>query len=66
MIDLNEQLAMLKEKYPLIGHTGSSCLYTSVRRMKAEKEYDAFRVRQDADYISDFDREVKRLKGKKD
>ncbi len=31
----------------------------------AEGEYEKFRVRQDRDYISDFDREVKRLTGKR-
>jgi len=34
------------------------------RRLKAEQEYEAFRKRQDADYASDFDREVKRLESK--
>jgi hypothetical protein len=28
----------------------------------AEKEYEVFRVKQDKNYISDFDRMVKRLK----
>mgnify|MGYP006945444778 CR=1 FL=1 len=27
---------------------------------KAEKEYEAFRVKQDKEYISEFDREVER------
>ncbi len=31
----------------------------------AEGEYEKFRVRQDRDYISDFDKEVKRLTGKR-
>lgn len=31
---------------------------------KAEKEYEAFRLEQDREYISEFDREVERyLKG---
>ncbi|MEO8733153.1 MAG: hypothetical protein ABI373_02355 [Flavobacteriales bacterium] len=29
----------------------------------AEGEYEKFRVQQDRDYISDFDKEVKRLTG---
>jgi hypothetical protein len=33
-------------------------------RVKAHAEYDEFRVRQDRDYISDFDREVLRVQGK--
>lgn len=32
-------------------------------KLKAEREYEVFRIKQDADYISDFDKEVKRLKG---
>lgn len=32
-------------------------------RLKAEREYEVFRVKQDAEYISDFDKEIKRLKG---
>ena len=35
-------------------------------KLKAEGEYDKFRVRQDQDYVSDFDKEVARLTGKKD
>jgi len=30
-------------------------------KIKAESEYDKFRVIQDKDYISDFDREMKKL-----
>lgn len=32
-------------------------------KLKAEREYDVFRHRQDTEYISDFDKEIKRLKG---
>lgn len=32
-------------------------------KLKAEREYKVFRHRQDAEYISDFDQELKRLKG---
>lgn len=32
-------------------------------KLKAESEYDIFRVRQDREYISDFDKEIRRLKG---
>lgn len=32
-------------------------------KLKAEREYEVFRLKQDADYISDFDKEIKRLKG---
>jgi hypothetical protein len=33
-------------------------------RIKAHGEYEGFRIRQDRDYVSDFDREVQRLQGK--
>jgi type I restriction enzyme, R subunit len=33
-------------------------------RLKAEAEYEVYRQRQDADYVSDFDREIKRLEGR--
>lgn len=32
-------------------------------KLKAESEYEVFRHKQDAEYISDFDKEIKRLKG---
>lgn len=32
-------------------------------KLKAEREYEVFRNKQDAEYISDFDKEIKRLKG---
>ena len=35
----------------------------SVSALEAEKEYEVFRHQQDAAYVSDFDKEVKRLKG---
>ena len=35
-------------------------------KMKAEGEYEVYRQRQDAEFISDFDREIKRLEGRKD
>ena len=34
-------------------------------KLKAEGEFEIFRRQQDADYISDFDKEIKRLEGKK-
>ena len=32
-------------------------------KLKAEQEYETFRQQQDLDYVSDFDKEVRRLKG---
>jgi hypothetical protein len=34
-------------------------------KLKAEGEYEVYRQRQDAEYVSDFDREIKRIEGKK-
>ena len=33
-------------------------------KLKAAQEYEVFRKQQDAEYISDFDKAVKRFKGK--
>jgi hypothetical protein len=33
-------------------------------KLKAEGEFEIYRQRQDAEYISDFDREIKRIEGK--
>jgi hypothetical protein len=33
-------------------------------KLKAEQEYDKYRMIQDKNYESDFDKEIKRLKGK--
>jgi len=37
--NLEETWKMIQEKYPLIMFTGSSRLYSMVRRMQAEKKY---------------------------
>ena len=34
-------------------------------KIKAEQEYEIYRVTQDKNYISDFDKEIKRITGKK-
>lgn len=47
--------------YPILTDGGKISALEA--KLKAEQEYEVFRKRQDADYISDFDREVKRLKG---
>ncbi len=33
-------------------------------KLKAEGEYEIYRQRQDAEYVSDFDREIKRIEGR--
>ncbi|MBX3178355.1 MAG: virulence RhuM family protein [Candidatus Hydrogenedentes bacterium] len=35
-------------------------------KLKAEQEFDVYRVKQDREYVSDFDREVRRISGKDD
>jgi hypothetical protein len=48
--------------YPILQDKGK--VSSLEARLKAEQEYEVFRKRQDAEYISDFDREVKRLEGR--
>ena len=51
--------------YPILLHKGKISALEA--KIKAEKEYDKFRVEQDKNYISDFDKEImKQLKEKKD
>lgn len=50
-------------KYPILKDSGKVSALEA--KLKAEQEYDVFRKRQDVDYLSDFDREVKRLEGGK-
>ncbi len=51
--------------YPILQDAGK--VSAEMARLKAEKEYEKFRVQQDLDYVSDFDKAVKALKlpGKK-
>ncbi len=51
-------------QYPVLKDKGRISALEA--RLKAEKEYDEYRVIQDKNYISDFDREVMRITGKKD
>lgn len=50
--------------YPILSDKGKVSALAA--RLKAEGEYEIFRVKQDKDYISDFDKEIKRITGKKD
>jgi len=50
--------------YPILQDRGKVTALEA--RLKAEQEYEVYRVTQDKNYISDFDREVKRIAGKKD
>ena len=35
-------------------------------KLKAEQEYEVYRIQQDRDYLSDFDKEIKRIIGKQE
>lgn len=47
--------------YPILTDKGK--ISAEEAKLKAEQEYRAYRKRQDREYISDFDREVKRIMG---
>lgn len=49
--------------YPILQDKGKVSAMEA--KLKAQAEYEVYRQRQDADYLSDFDREVRRLEGKK-
>jgi len=49
--------------YPILEDKGKVTALEA--KLKAETEYEVFRVRQDREYVSDFDREIKRLLEKK-
>lgn len=48
--------------YPILTDRGKVTALEA--KLKAEAEYEVFRQRQDRDYLSDFDEEIKRLQGK--
>lgn len=56
---LNEFLEL--SRYPILLDAGRVSAVEA--KLKAEAQYEIYRVKQDADYVSDFDREVRRLKG---
>jgi len=45
--------------YPLLKDKGKISMLEA--KLKAESEYDKFRVIQDKEYISDFDREIQKM-----
>ena len=51
-------------RYPILKDKGRVSALEA--KLKAEQEYEVFRKQQDRDYLSDFDREIKRLEGGKD
>lgn len=50
--------------YPILQDKGKISALDA--RLKAEQEYEEYRIGQDKDYLSDFDKEIKRITGKKD
>ncbi len=50
--------------YPILEDKGKVSALEA--KLKAEQEFEVFRVKQDKEYISDFDKEVKRITRKKD
>ena len=48
--------------YPILQDKGKVSALEA--KIKAEQEYDVYRVRQDKEYLSDFDTEIKRITGK--
>ena len=58
---LNQFLEL--SQYPILQDQGKVSALEA--KLKAEQEYEVFRKIQDQHYISDFDREIKRLNGKK-
>ncbi|MEA1866281.1 MAG: virulence RhuM family protein [Euryarchaeota archaeon] len=48
--------------YPILEDKGNVSAIEA--KLKAEQEYDTYRKRQDREFISDFDREIKRIQGK--
>ena len=49
--------------YPILEDKGKVAALEA--KLKAEGEFDVYRQRQDAEYVSDFDREIKRIEGRK-
>ncbi len=48
--------------YPILTHKGKVTMLEA--KLKAETEYDKFRVIQDKNYFSDFDKEIKKIQDK--
>ncbi len=57
---LNQFLEL--SQYPILRDKGK--VSTLEAKLKAEQEYEVFRKIQDENYISDFDKEIKRIQGK--
>lgn len=62
--ELNEQVVCAKFALTTQHKNIGSKISVLEAKIKAEAEYDKFRVIQDRNYISDFDKEIKKLIGK--
>jgi len=63
---MHDWSTLLDEFFTIAGRPlleGSGSVSALEAKLKAEQEYEVFRHKQDTEYISDFDREIKRLKG---
>jgi len=58
---LNDFLKLAQ--YPILKHKGKVSALEA--KLKAEQEFETYRITQDNDFISDFDREIKRITGEK-
>jgi len=58
---LNQFLEL--SQYPILQDNGKISALEA--KLKAEQEYESYRKIQDENYISDFDKEIKRIQGKK-
>jgi hypothetical protein len=50
--------------YPILENKGKISALEA--KIKAESEYEKYRINQDKNYVSDFDKEIKRIEGKED
>jgi hypothetical protein len=50
--------------YPILNDKGRVSALEA--KLKAEQEYEIYRKKQDREYISDFDRKIKRIQGKQE
>ncbi len=58
---LNDFLKLAQ--YPILKHKGKVSALEA--KLKAEQEFEEYRIKQDENFISDFDLEIKRITGKK-
>jgi len=67
--NMDEWIVLLNDflklaQYPILRDKGKITALET--KLKAEQEFDEYRIQQDQNYISDFDKEIKRITGSKD